>query len=66
MITGSIKKSYLKDCNQKSPDVSIKKVGYVADHIRVTLAPNLLGKALIQSLNPRRFCVSIVDDDPHR
>ena len=33
MITGSIKKNYLKDCSQKYPDVSTKKVGCVADRI---------------------------------
>jgi hypothetical protein len=65
MIVG-IKKNYLKDCSQKYPDVSIKKVGCVADRILVTLIPHLLDKALIQPLNPRRFCVSVVDDDPHR
>ena len=26
MITGSTKKNYLKDCSQKYPDVSMKKV----------------------------------------
>ena len=55
MITGSIKKNYLKDCSQKYPDVSTKKVGCVADRILVTLIPHLLDKALIQPLNLRRF-----------